>query len=60
MHLASSLSFILRSVKNQNFAPTEPYRGSDAYETHDGLIVAMVSIFKGASKFKTAASSTGH
>jgi hypothetical protein len=26
----------------------EPYRGSDAYETHDGLMVAMVSTFKGA------------
>ena len=25
----------------------EPYRGSDAYETHDGLMVAMVSTFKG-------------
>jgi hypothetical protein len=36
----------------------EPYRGSDAYETHDGLMVAMVSAFKGADlKFKTAASS---
>ena len=36
----------------------EPYRGSDAYETHDGLMVAMVSTFKGADlKFKTAASS---
>ena len=30
----------------------------DAYETHDGLMVAMVSTFKGADlKFKTAASS---
>jgi hypothetical protein len=37
----------------------EPYRGSDAYETHDGLMVAMVSTFKGADlKVKTAASST--
>jgi hypothetical protein len=27
---------------------TEPYKGSDAYETHDGLMVAMVSTFKGA------------
>jgi hypothetical protein len=27
---------------------TEPYKGSDAYETHDGLIVATVSTFKGA------------
>jgi hypothetical protein len=27
---------------------TEPYKGSDAYETHDGLMAAMVSIFKGA------------
>jgi hypothetical protein len=36
----------------------EPYRGSDAYETRDGLMVAMVSTFKGADlKFKTAASS---
>jgi hypothetical protein len=36
----------------------EPYRGSDAYETHDGLMVAMVSTFKGTDlKFKTAASS---
>ena|SRR2546423_607612 len=26
---------------------TEPYKGSDAYETHDGLMVAMVSTFKG-------------
>ena len=26
----------------------EPYKGSDAYENHDGLIVAMVSTFKGA------------
>jgi hypothetical protein len=26
----------------------EPYKGSDAYETHDGLMVAMVSTFKGA------------
>jgi SnoaL-like domain len=26
----------------------EPYKGSDAYETHDGLIAAMVSTFKGA------------
>ena len=25
----------------------EPYKGSDAYETHDGLIAAMVSTFKG-------------
>jgi len=25
----------------------EPYKGSDAYETHDGLMVAMVSTFKG-------------
>ena len=24
----------------------EPYKGSDAYETHDGLIAAMVSTFK--------------
>lgn len=31
----------------------EPYKGSDAYETHDGLMVAMVSTFKGADlKFK--------
>jgi hypothetical protein len=36
----------------------EPYRGSDAYETHDGLMVAMVSTFKGTDlKFKTTASS---
>ena len=27
---------------------TEPYKGSDAYETHDGLMVATVSTFKGA------------
>ena len=27
---------------------TEPYKGSDAYETHDGLMAAMVSTFKGA------------
>ena len=26
----------------------EPYKGSDAYETHDGLLVAMVSTFKGS------------
>jgi hypothetical protein len=26
----------------------EPYKGSDAYETHDGLMVAMVSTFKGS------------
>jgi len=26
----------------------EPYKGSDAYETHDGLMVAMVSTFRGA------------
>jgi hypothetical protein len=26
----------------------EPYKGSDAYETHNGLMVAMVSTFKGA------------
>jgi hypothetical protein len=26
----------------------EPYKGSDAYETRDGLMVAMVSTFKGA------------
>jgi SnoaL-like domain len=26
----------------------EPYKGSDAYETHDGLMAAMVSTFKGA------------
>ena len=33
---------------------TEPYKGSDAYETHDGLMVAMVSTFKGADlKLKT-------
>jgi hypothetical protein len=25
----------------------EPYKGSDAYETHDGLMVGMVSTFKG-------------
>ena len=25
----------------------EPYKGSDAYETHDGLMAAMVSTFKG-------------
>jgi SnoaL-like domain len=25
----------------------EPYKGSDAYETRDGLMVAMVSTFKG-------------
>ena len=25
----------------------EPYRGSDAYETRDGLMAAMVSTFKG-------------
>jgi hypothetical protein len=25
----------------------EPYKGSDAYETHDGLMVAMVSTFRG-------------
>ena len=31
----------------------EPYKRSHAYETHDGLIVAMVSTFKGADlKFK--------
>jgi hypothetical protein len=28
---------------------TEPYKGSDAYETHDGLMVAMVSTFKGGA-----------
>ena len=27
---------------------SEPYKGSDAYETHDGLMVAMVSTFKGS------------
>jgi hypothetical protein len=27
---------------------TEPYKGSDAYETHDGLMAGMVSTFKGA------------
>jgi len=27
----------------------EPYKGSDAYETHDGLMAAMVSTFKGDS-----------
>jgi hypothetical protein len=27
---------------------TESYKGSDAYETHDGLMAAMVSTFKGA------------
>jgi hypothetical protein len=27
---------------------TEPYKGSDAYETHDGLMAAMVSTFKGS------------
>jgi hypothetical protein len=27
---------------------TEPYKGSDAYETRDGLMAAMVSTFKGA------------
>jgi hypothetical protein len=26
----------------------EPYKGSDAYETHDGLLIAMVSTFKGS------------
>jgi hypothetical protein len=26
----------------------EPYRGADAYETHDGLMAAMVSSFKAA------------
>ena len=26
----------------------EPYKGSDAYETHDGLMAGMVSTFKGA------------
>jgi hypothetical protein len=26
----------------------EPYKGSDAYETHDGLMVGMVSTFNGA------------
>jgi len=26
----------------------EPYKGSDAYETHDGLMVAMVSTFRGS------------
>ena len=31
----------------------EPHKGSHAYETRDGLIVAMVSTFKGADlKFK--------
>jgi SnoaL-like domain len=25
----------------------EPYKGSDAYETHDGLMAGMVSTFKG-------------
>jgi hypothetical protein len=25
----------------------EPYKGSDAYETHDGLMAAMVSTFRG-------------
>ena len=25
----------------------EPYKGSDAYETHDGFMAAMVSTFKG-------------
>jgi hypothetical protein len=34
----------------------EPYRGSDAYETHDGLMAAMVSTFKAADmKLKDAA-----
>jgi SnoaL-like domain len=37
----------------------EPYKGSDAYETHDGLMVAMVSTFKGSDlKLKTAAASS--
>jgi SnoaL-like domain len=27
---------------------SEPYKGSDAYETHDGLMAGMVSTFKGA------------
>ena len=27
---------------------TEKYKGSDAYETRDGLMAAMVSTFKGA------------
>jgi hypothetical protein len=26
----------------------EPYKGSDAYETQDGLTVAMVSTFRGS------------
>ena len=26
----------------------EPYKGSDAYETHDGLMAGMVSTFNGA------------
>ena len=34
----------------------EPYKGSDAYETHDGLMVAMVSTFKGADMKLTSAS----
>ena len=29
-------------------SPAQPYKGCDAYETHDGLMVAMVSTFKGA------------
>jgi hypothetical protein len=34
----------------------EPYKGSDAYETKDGLMAAMVSTFRGASlKMKEAA-----
>jgi SnoaL-like domain len=35
----------------------EPYKGSDAYETHDGLMAGMVSTFRGADlKLKNVAS----
>ena len=35
----------------------EPYKGSDAYETYDGLMAGMVSTFKGADlKLKNVAS----
>jgi hypothetical protein len=37
----------------------EPYKGSDAYETHDGLMAGMVSTFKGEDmKLKDAATGT--
>ena len=36
------------SLKETRGEAAEPYKGSDAYETHDGLMVAMVSTFKGS------------